>query len=97
MLQFDKTWTTAAHDTLRNDPNSSSGQCVLTVAQINLFFSALLTLLASSGVLLAQAAAKPDQFLIGIWGTEQSFGPFRTWHPDDRRSPGPLARRNCRF
>ena len=76
MLQFDKTWTTAAHDTLRDDPNSSSGQCVLTVAQINLVFSALLTLLASSGVLLAQAAAKPDQFLIGIWGTEQSFGPY---------------------
>lgn len=76
MLQYDKTRTTTLDDTLRDGVNSSSGQCVLTVAQIKLILSAMLALLASSGVLLAQAAAKPDQLLTGIWGTEQSLGPL---------------------
>jgi CubicO group peptidase (beta-lactamase class C family) len=36
----------------------------------------LALLLASSAALLAQAAASSEQSLVGVWGTEQSFGPL---------------------
>ncbi len=49
----------------------------MAVARRKLALISLPTLLlASSVAVMAQAAAKGDQPLVGLWGTEQSFGPL---------------------
>lgn len=49
----------------------------MAVARRKLALISLPTLLlASSVAVMAQAAAKGDQSLVGLWGTEQSFGPL---------------------
>jgi CubicO group peptidase (beta-lactamase class C family) len=50
--------------------------CALAVARRKLALISLPMLLASSVVVVARAAAKGDQPLVGLWGTEQSFGPL---------------------
>ena len=61
----------------------------MAVARRKLALISLPTLLlASSVAVMAQAAAKGDQSLVGLWGTEQSFGPLvRATLTIDARQP----------
>lgn len=76
MLHFDKTPRPSAHNNFGNHVNSFSGWFALTVAPRTLPLLFLLALLLVSSVVLLPQATNPDRQLVGLWGTEQSFGPL---------------------
>jgi hypothetical protein len=77
MLRFDKTCNPALRNSSTIMYNFLPGTSILKTARKKLGLLLLLEpLLAFSAPVLVQATAAAEHSLVGIWGTEQSFGPL---------------------
>jgi CubicO group peptidase (beta-lactamase class C family) len=76
MLRFDKTCNPALRNSSTIMHILSTAASVLKKARRKVSLLLLLGSLLASASVLAQSPATAEQSLVGIWGTEQSFGPL---------------------